>query len=335
MKLPSWLSAQHISFLGCLLMLFSITLSPAGMSIGTVLLLLGAIWASWEARPKLKLQHPWLFWGFFAYFCWVLLSFFWTENTDLFLEDVRIKLPFLLIPIAFSLIPAFTFKQQKAMMLTYCFSQLIIAFYSVAGYWQNFEHSIDRVKKNGALEIFGGANHIYFGVSLALAILIAVHILFKYKSYFPKLSKIWPILYILIATLCLHSMTSRTGLLAFYGGISMYFLLFIILKRKWKLGLVIVASLILLPVLSYKLIPSFTYRVNVTIWDYEYSQEENADLNYQSVGLRIKAWGCSWGIFKDTPVFGVGFGDLGDELFACYEEIELKAERVRWLKKLS
>lgn len=323
---------RNISFLGCWMMLVSLCVSPAGMSIGTVFLLLGALGSIWEKRKQLRLEHPLWVVGFWIYFCWVALSFFWTENTDIYLVDLRIKLPFLLLPFAFGFIPTFSRKEKLILMVSYCFSQLIIALFTIAGYLQNFEENIDRVKKNSALEIVGGTNHIYFGVTLALAIIVGFHLFIHHKTYFPKVHRAFSLLYVILATACLHSLTSRTGLVAFYGGFASYFLVYILNNKKWKLGLIILAILIITPLVSYHLIPSFKYRVDVTLWDLEVSGKEGADLNYQSVGLRIKTWECCLEVWKEEPVLGVGFADLGEELFACYREIDLQADESKWLK---
>jgi O-antigen ligase len=129
----------------------------------------------------------------------------------------------------------------------------------------------------------------------------------------------------------LHSLTSRTGLVAFYGGFLAYLFAFMLQKGKWKLGVIILCFFALTPVISYQLIPSFKYRVDVTLWDVEYSSEEGADLNYQSVGLRFKTWACCVDVWKENPVLGVGFADMKEELFACYEAIDLQADRSKWL----
>jgi len=299
------------------------------MSIGTVILLIGALWAAWEAKFKIKGKRQLIV--FVIYFLWIGMTYFWTRDHAEFWHDWRIKLPFLLIPLAFAFLPSFSKKQNIFLLISYGLSQLVIVTLTILGYAQDWESNIERVKKNGALEIFAGTNHIYFGVTLAVAILIGLHLLLHRKRLMPQISTIWPFLFVILSTLGLHSLTSRTGMVAFYGGLFTYLLFFILKQGKWKLGLGILVILIILPLGSYQLIPSFKYRVDVTLWDLRYSQEENADLNFQSVGLRIKTWGCSWEIFKENPVVGVGFGDTNEMLFACYERIQLNADRSKWL----
>ncbi len=331
-SIRKYLNPQYFSLLGCWLMLLSLCLSPAGMSIGTGLLLAGALWAAWEKRHAMSMQHGWIVGCFAAYFLWIVLTIFWTEDRSLYASDVRIKLPFLLLPLAFALIPAFSQKQKLGLWISFCLSQLLIALLSIAGYMQNMESSIEQVKKNGSLEIVGQTNHIYFGVSLALACLVGFHIYLNHKDYFPKIYRKFALVFVILAALCLHSLTSRTGLVAFYGGFFVYLMRYILKRGQWKWGLGILALLVLLPLLSYKLIPSFKYRVDVTLWDLAYSQEEGADLNFQSVGLRLKTWDCSLDLFQKNPLLGVGFGDMGKELFACYEEMKLNADRSKWLE---
>lgn len=294
-------------------------------------MLIGGIATAYKNRSDMKIENKLFVLAFWAFFGWTVLAYFWTSNVDIYLVDLRIKLPYLLIPLAFALIPAFSQKQKLILWAGYCLSQLMIAVFTVAGYLQDFEKNLDLVKKNSALNIFGGTNHIYFGVTLALAILIGFHLFMNWKKYFPKISRIWPLIYVVLSILCLHSLTSRTGLVAFYGGFLTYLFAFMLKKGSWKLGLLILCFFILTPIISYQIIPSFKYRVDVTLWDVEYSSKKGADLNYQSVGLRFKTWECCIAVWKENMVLGVGFGDTGEELFTCYEEIDLQAERKKWL----
>ena len=301
------------------------------MSIGTFLLVVGAAGYAWKNKSQLKLRNKPYVYAFWAYLGWIIFAIFWTSNTSIYLIDIRIKLPYLFIPLAFALLPAFSQKQKLILWVGYCLSQLAIALFTVAGYLQDWENNIEIVKKNSALQIYGGTNHIYFGVTLALAILIGFNLFMNWRTYFPKGSRLWALVYVLTAVFCLHSLTSRTGLVAFYGGFIVYALAFMLKKGQWKLGLLIILLFALVPIVSYQLIPSFKYRVDVTLWDVEYSSNEGADLNYQSVGLRFKTWECCVDVWQENPLLGVGFGDMEAELFACYEAIELKADRSKWL----
>lgn len=327
----NWANPRQVSFLGCFLILISLCFSPAGITIGTVIMLVGGIWHAWTKKPAFKLANKHFVFAFWGLYAWVILAFFWTSDVEIYLVDLRIKLPYLLIPLAFALIPAFSHRQKLYLWAGYCLSQLAIGLFTVGGYLQNLEENIDLVKKNSALQIVGGTNHIYFGVTLALAILIGFHLLMNGRKEQLRIPRIIPLLYVILTVVCLHSLTSRTGLLAFYAGFLVYIFSFIIKHGHWKTGALLLILFALTPILSYQLIPSFKYRVDVTFWDLEYSSKKGADLNYQSVGLRLKTWQCCYAVWQENPIIGVGFADVGEELFSCYEEIGLNADQSKWL----
>ena len=74
----------------------------------------------------------------------------------------------------------------------------------------------------------------------------------------------------------------------------------------------LLATIFLIPLLSYTLIPSFKNRVHYTIEDYSKYQGENWD-NY-SDAERILSLRAGWSIGKQHPWFGVGPGDLKSEI---------------------
>jgi O-antigen ligase len=324
---------QQLAFGGSLLAIASLGVSPAGQSIGSILIVLAGIQVAIKEKRIIPQRHAPLVLFFGLAFLWLLLSYFWSDDLQRWGAELRIKLPLLLLPWAFSMISPFSARQKSQLSLAYLLIQVGIALLSVGNYLNQYQENLDKVRRNSSLEIFTEVNHIYFGVTLAFALLLGLHFLLRkpYLHAFFRGEKWIVLLLLLTGLLCLHTLTSRTGLLAFYGGLFTYILALSIRRKAYLLGAGLLAGLILLPVLSMQLIPSFRYRVQVTFWDMEVSQRKNADLDYKSVGLRLKTWEACWHLFQQQPLTGVGFGDLKTELYDIYEETQLRASRVRWL----
>ncbi len=98
----SWLKlpAHHYLYLTALTILF------VGVSLSNVLMSIGTIWliANWllegDFKTKLKrFKNDKIVWVFTAFFLFSLLSILWSENTEYAFHDIRIKLPFIVIPL--------------------------------------------------------------------------------------------------------------------------------------------------------------------------------------------------------------------------------------------
>lgn len=325
------LSPQDLGFFACLVIMGSLTPSKALLSIGTGILAFAAVWqvirskriGNWkEHRVALVVS---------LLFLLPLLSVFYTTHVDDWAKDIRVKLTLVAIPLAFSLLPRFCRKHIYLLLLVFIAAQSLMALGSVIQYFLDFEHLTETVKKNSSLNIIGKVNHIYFGLALACANVVGIH-LFREKSYaFFPWSKYVLLFLVITGITCIHILTSRTGLVAFYGGVIAYVFWYVIRKKAYLQGLAFLAVFALIPVASYFLFPSFKYRFDVTVWDAKESQKEGQDLSFHSVGLRFVAWQTAWEIFQDNPILGVGIADLEHELIHRYEVAKLNAKRKLWL----
>ena len=300
---------------GTLLALVALTTSRFANSIGMGLILLGAILYGWETRNGHTLRHPvpWLMGITF----WVaLLSGFQTDY-EVWMKDIREKLPILLLPLAFWILPAWKSKAWDRLSAIFVLFTTLIALASIGNYLLHFDTLTWAVKNNSHLPIVAKYSHIYFGLYLAWSVLLALELAARKVK---PLYKWWGLI-ALIDVLSLHVLTSRTGLLAFYVGIGVYALL------RWGRGGLSVRNMvgvglvvILIPVISYYSVPSFKYRWDATRWDIQQYFVEGKDLSEHSIGQRLIAWETAWELIQEHPWIGVGIGEVESEMAAKYEE---------------
>src|SRR6201995_254729 len=90
-------------------MLFGFLLSRAVLSVAMIAFVLNSVR---DIHPRYWFRQKWLLLGF----CWVgmyALSYFWSHNTGEWAERFQVKLPVLLLPIAFAFMPQLSAKQLQ------------------------------------------------------------------------------------------------------------------------------------------------------------------------------------------------------------------------------
>jgi len=250
------------------------------------------------------------------YFFLVLISGLWSEDTNYLLERLRIKLPFLLMPFAIISIPSFNERQYLSL---FYFLIVLMFFSSVmvgTNYLLNFETITENIKSGKVIPT--PMHHIRFSLVLAFSILAGMalwwkkfYLKYKWERYFIAFITVFLFYFI-------HVLSVRSGLFVLYLSILFFSLRYIYLTRRYKLGIATILGLILLPLLAYKTIESFQAKV-------DYARR---DMQMYALGLgkdysdaeRIISFEVGLEIGNQNPLFGVGAGDLKNEVEAQYEE---------------
>jgi len=294
--------------------------SRAVLSIGTVLLAASALGYQWQAGwrwPEGRQEVRRLAFVMSSLFGLALLSGLNTDNgwgTDLYA-----KLPLLLLPWAIAGIPDFSLRQKTLLVLGYLSAQTVVALLSLGLAALDLEATMAAVERNASITVATGASHIYFGLTLAFAACLGLF--WWLQDHPPQFfqQERWLCLALGLADfVALHFFTSRTGLLALYAGLGLGGLFYLVQRRAWRLGVVLLLLMALTPTLAFYLVPSFRVRVEVTLWDYQQYQQPDTDLTYNSASLRLLAWETAAEIIAEHPLTGVGLRDVKDEMKAQY-----------------
>jgi len=325
-------SPQSLGFSGCLLSLAALPLSNHGPLpvIGMAVVVIAAIWQvsssgkGWAAlRPDKRLVPYALM---MLAFVFTLFSGIYTENMGAWYDNLRIKLPFLILPVAFWLLPGFSGKQFFALAAVFVGVHSLIAALTVGNYYAHFEAVNALIARNKNIEIVTGVGHIYFGIFLAAAIMGGIEAVRGYRAVlFFRGERRVVLFFTILGVLCLHVLTSRTGLVTLYAGLLTYLAGYIVRYRAYWAGLISLAGLMLLPVIAYQLVPSFRLRVDITRWDSKAYQSQDKALQGKqikvsdlSVGGRYAAWEAAYVLICRHPLIGVGIADIKDETNRYY-----------------
>lgn len=326
-RIPSWLSPQQVAWFGTFAVAVSLSWSEAVQNIASGFIVAGALWhlastprKDWIADRQ-RLMHGLLISGVFGM---SILAGLYTETEGAWLTDMRQKLPFLVLGLSLAVIPSFSDKQFYLIFAVFLLTQSVIALLSLLDFFRHFEMGMGRISRNANIPIAVDISHIYFGLLLTGSVLFGLY------CWLRKLYLIYPweryvILFLTIFNfLALHLLSSRTGLVAMYFGLSLTLIAFIIRSKSWKIGLALLLMLTSLPVISYYAIPTFRTRIHATLWDIQGYKLSDRDLTHHSASLRLVAWEASLNIFRDSPFIGVGIGDLEVKLAEEFQKMEVR-----------
>lgn len=205
--------------------------------------------------------------------------------------------------------------------------------------------------------LFGKDNHIYFSILLAFATWAALFLYWDRDSHHqttetnrhaellpenesragisasPDLmprNEVSPIFnlhkrtektILLAAITCLliimHTICSRTGLVAFYAACFAAAVWFVVEKRRFFHGIIAIIIALLIAIAAVAFIPSLHNRYANTKEDLS-KLTHNQNPNYYSITMRVEALKAAKNVYLNHPILGVGEGGLIDEMEAEY-----------------
>ncbi|MCI4671364.1 MAG: O-antigen ligase family protein [Bacteroidia bacterium] len=311
-------TTQNLAWALLMLFMLSLSMSKAIVSISMGGLALLAVWHVAKERSLQNLQQRSWIWFLLAIFVLAVVAGAWTSDKALWIKDLREKLPFLAIPLSLGMLPALSEKQKHALLIAFIIAQAIVALISLGIFFQDYEQGLYNISKNQSIDIIGSISHIYFGLFLSFSAFLAFFLRFNKSQEWPGWLKYLVFALGLINGVCLHLLTSRTGLVAFYGTAGIALIWWIVNRRAWLPGFILLGGLFILPIVAYQTIPSFKQRISVTIWDLNESKNPDRNIAELSVGTRFATWQTTWEVFLANPILGVGKGDMGAEMDKQY-----------------
>ena len=266
----------------------------------------------WGKKTKDYLPYVALSIPFFL----VLISGLWSENVGYWLERLRIRLPFVVLPVAFYFFEPLS--KRTFYSLLYAFS-IIIAFnclVMIVNYAFHFEEVTYRLGRGKPMPYV--KEHITFSI-MAVFAFFSSWTLWREGFYLknPIETKFLLGLSIFLF-LAIHIISVRTGILTLYICLIINVLIYIFKEKKYLIGTTAFIALMSFPFVAYRFIPSLQMRVNYALWDFQQYKEGN--LVKKSDSERIVSLQMGMAVLKKNPVLGVGSGDLMDAVGVEYAQ---------------
>jgi O-antigen ligase len=247
-----------------------------------------------------------------VFFIYLLSALNSTEDHYFLMERIRLKLPFLALPVAFTV---FKNKISEKQFLSYLyFFLLVVLLTSLPIFYQFCYNSGDVLHGYSQGRVIETPfNHIRYSLMISFGIVTGFYLFVK--KFFVKYE--WERWLILAATIFLiyfqHLLAVRSGIAAIYlCGIYMIFY-FIFRIKNFRRAMILAAVIIFVPLVAYFTMPSVKARINYMRYDLQ-----QLFLFQNAEGLsdagRILSIEKGMELFKEHPLTGVGVGDLRVEM---------------------
>ena len=305
-------------FVTMIAMMASLFISRALLSSAMIAFLMVSFFHRDFLKQLLHFISTPLLWAMTLLFLLPLISGAWSQDISMWNQVLRIKLPLLLLPLAFA--GQWNFSQRKWDMIACIFIALMI----IASGWTLFHYfraapEINNWYLQARTMITPLENdHVRFSWLAAIAAFLSGFYIVYYRSKSRGLT----IVFLLILAwfmFFLHILAARTGLLALYLAIAGAAIWLIVRNLKWRTGIVLLLLIFLLPVLAYKYLPSFHNRADYIRYELDYFSKASY-LPGSNDAVRMISMKAGWAVMLSNPFRGVGFGDISRATGNWYDE---------------
>ncbi len=260
------------------------------------------------SKPWKTVAYRPIYIAFLVLWLIALFSVLVSDDIGAWNAKVMLKLSIVLIMLGFV---GFRMAVKPFVYLVLLFGTMItiVAIGTLVNYLLHYAEINEMIRHSRAIPIFGKTHHIHFSVMQALAIAFMAWVYaMRRKWSLPSWQSVTALVLAIVNFACMHALTTRTGLLAFYIGLFGLVVWIITSRKQYKLGAIVLAVMVVLPSLAYFVVPAFRNRVDNTMLDLSIAVNHK-DNNFRSMGMRLEAWMNAWDIIKKHPLTGVGVGD--------------------------
>jgi O-antigen ligase len=313
----------NVAIACALAMLAGFLLSRVLLSAATIAFGINALLG---VHPREWLKNKWWLLGV----AWVgiyLLSGLWSEGFRQWSYPVSVKLPVLLLPLAFGLLPRFSAQQLTVFTIGGALLFLGSMGYSLYFLATDPDYYIEQYSFSKVLPTLAGHDYIRYSLSIALFIIWCFYIR---RSLTGKWAK-WLVAFtIIVLCLHIHIVAVKTGLLVLY----LFFFcqaIYIAFSRKLIIGLGIIAIMAVTAISAYKYVPTFEQKVNYFRYSWKVFEHGNFDSDYSDIG-RLISYDITLKLLPDYLAAGTGIGDLHDVMKEGYRKWYPKVPEFQQLK---
>jgi len=225
-------------------------------------------------------------------------------------------LPLLFLPLAFA--APIQFSKKKWDRLAFIFIALVAA----GSLWSMF-HYVTNVAIINHGYLYAKTlitplkdDHVRFSWLVSVVILLAAWLWIKKRKGYNILGWLLPVTIIWLI-IFLHILAARTGLISFYLIVFFSSLWFLYKKINPGYAIILLAIIIVLPFIAYRVLPTFQNKVKYFLYDQTYFKDAHY-LQGSNDAVRIISINAGWNIMNEHPATGVGFGDIFTETKKWY-----------------
>lgn len=281
-----------------------------------LLLILAIVWlVRAKGRPLRRNLPPFL--AISLIFFIILLSCLKGGDPSYMQDQIVMKLPFLAVPLAMFILPGIRESQFQWLVFLFGTMALATGLYTFSNYLLNMqeihrEMLVGRGFPNPANE------HIRYSLFLCMGVASWAYLLIDDfmpdNKWFQILA--WSSIGFLV--LLVHIMSVRSGWLALYLLGFFFMFRYLILSKKYHLGLLLLAGILTAPIIAYRTIESVQNKINYMVYDLKMTRA--GQLDGLNDARRITSIKVGLELGNSSPLTGVGIGHLKERTDQYYLE---------------
>ena len=245
------------------------------------------------------------------------VSGIWSQDKQEWMDVLLIKLPLLLLPISFAGPINFSKKEWERLAFIFFILVTIGTLWSISQYFMDMNRIHEGYLKSKMIRAPLDDDHIRFSWMVSVSIILAGWIFILKRE---KFSKFYFFLFLIVETwlvIYLHILAARTGIFCLYAMLLFLAGWFLFKRSKPRMGFGIIILLVVLPLASWFIFPTFQNRIKYVLYDFSYISKSTY-LPGSNDGRRFFSIKAGLNILSDNPLIGVGFGDIRNEMNRWY-----------------
>lgn len=306
----------------CLLgMVLGFVASRGILSVSMIVLFLNAFWPLQFKEVWTRFRQSKFHLLALLYFLLNFIGGIWSDKQDVWLDVLVLHLPFLVLPLGMMTIPMHLHIFRKRFLVALYAIILGVIGVSLTLFFANYNMYVEGYVHSKQIPTIRFDDHIRFSLFLALSIIPGIaYLREEAKEDRHKTFSVFIYATIGIVIIYLHILSAKSGLLALY--IILGFLLFLKLRTyKYKFYAIILPpiAIVLLGIFAYKYIATFQTKIDYVIYEFGMIfSDKPLNYNYSSAG-RLISYQVAVEQIKEAPIFGVGNGDVMQQMRLGYE----------------
>lgn len=311
-------------FICCLAVAFFLPFSVRGTTKS--ILLLCIIWTLQNNFKNIlhQLKTNGFVWLFISLYLFSATALYYTENVKMGLWELEKAFCMLLFPVLFSSIKPLPLKRVHAIVMVFTGANLMfgmmcltLAVYTYLTEGQRLFFYFDLVTQAFP------SHPTYFSMYLIFS-LIALVVFYRRTKQHRVIENILMVLFFCYVTVLIYLLSVRFIIILYTLSIIVIIVVYTIRSRRTVVGIVTLIFFIGAVAIIISKNDNLKERLAQLKDSYSYKMSPETMEGYNGLTTRLAQWECSVIIIKTSPVFGIGPGDVQDQLQQAYKDNFLK-----------
>ena len=246
----------------------------------------------------------------------VLVSGFYSEDLDSWQTAVRVKLPFLICPLAFLLYPKLGERFSIEIHYWLIGSSVVVGLPVIFGILRDVSSATELISIGQSVAT--PIEHVKYSMTVAYAS-VSAWILYYHDRGLTSPLRYMVIGAMIFLVMLLHMMAVRTGLAIFYISMGALSIFYLSQKSRRLVGGMMIMGSILLLMIAITTVAPLKQKIGYMRYDWQQHQEGHGALYSDSE--RLLSYKAGIAVLKSSPLIGVGYGDVRTAVVDYYREI--------------